>query len=172
MLEAFWRRWGGDFHGGNVPVIGGTRRDKGGCPGIFFQVGRKIRIVFIILGGDVHRNASQVETKFHKRYFWEVWVVGVGADRGVRPYGVVSRKFPIMGGGAHGPRPTGDGGGRGITPPLRGVARDFRRGDGRKRGDGMPSPRLGFLLSLGFAQPMMLPYWSTMTLVPSGRVIA
>ena len=69
-----------------------------------------------------------------------------------------------------------------------------KRVDGRKRGDGMPSPRLGFLLSLGFqptgifpglvfqplgfllslgfAQPMMLPYWSTMTLVPSGRVIA
>ena len=44
--------------------------------------------------------------------------------------------------------------------------------DGRKRGDGMPSPRLGFLLSLGFAQPMMLPYWSTTTLVPSGGVIA
>lgn len=115
----------------------------------------------------------------------------MGADRGVRPYGVVSRKFPIMGGGAHGPRPTGDGDGRGITPPLRGagaggqrrpplreVTRDFRRGDGRKRGDGMPSPRLGFLLSLGFqpaggfAQPMMLPYWSTMTWVPSGRVTA
>ena len=31
---------------------------------------------------------------------------------------------------------------------------------------------LGVLLSLGFAQPMMLPYWSTTTLVPSGRVIA
>ena len=29
---------------------------------------------------------------------------------------------------------------------------------------------LGVLLSLGFAQPMMLPYWSTTTLVPSGRV--
>ena len=43
----------------------------------FFQVGRKIRIVFIVLGGDVHRNAGQVETKFHKRYFWGVWVVGV-----------------------------------------------------------------------------------------------
>ena len=27
----------------------------------------------------------------------------MGADRGVRPYGVVSRKFPIMGGGHMGP---------------------------------------------------------------------
>lgn len=63
---------GGNFHGGNVPVIGGTWRDRAGRPGIFFQVGRKIRIVFIVLGGDVHRDASQVETKFHKRYFGEV----------------------------------------------------------------------------------------------------
>ena len=52
----------------------------------------------------------------------------MGADRGVRPYGVVSRKFPIMGGGAHGPRPTGDGGGRGITPPLRYMYRTILQG--------------------------------------------
>lgn len=33
----------------------------------------------------------------------------------------------------------------------------------------MPSPRLGFLLSLGFAQPMMLPYWSTTTFIVCKR---
>ena len=181
---------GGDFHGGNVPVIGGTRRDKGGRPGIFFQVGEKIRIVFIVLGGDVHQGAGQVEAKFHKRYFWGVWVVDGGGQR--RP--------PLRGG----IKKISDHGRRGTwAPPYRpsqspsvtALPEGEPRGmDGRKRGDGMPSPRLGFLLSLGFqptgifpglvfqplgfllslgfAQPMMLPYWSTTTLVPSGRVIA
>ena len=45
--------------------------------------------------------------------------------------------------------------------------------DGWKKAGGWDAiPPLGVLLSLGFAQPMMLPYWSTTTLVPSGRVIA
>lgn len=50
---------GGNFHGGNVPVIGGTWRDRAGRPGIFFQVGRKIRIVFIVLDSNSPPTPSQ-----------------------------------------------------------------------------------------------------------------